>query len=489
MSKMFNKVKKLLCLLFFLIPVSCRDNNSFVFLKENKNNLASNGIELVHEDSYAYLTTFDGNVFFAFEGTYSLVSPSKETFKLVNDDESDFMMCDDIEIDGHFFVAYFNLTNHFYDQKQSLEHFYPHLYVDGILWDGYKNGDLLSSDGESNYSPAVCYKSDGNHQYYLRAIKDDYPMCEIYSYLDIDLKFDDSSDYVNISYEDNHYYYNINGHYDNDVTLVKESLSILDGDLGSYRCSSLILSKENDVTMYQAKFEIDHLLDYGIINDDNRRYISFDTHLYYNGDAYDKRLGYIPYLHDITSMPIANGTRLFRLDIDKSNKKVGIFASEILSIQIRDFINSDVETYIRAYPITLEEKDERVIFTISGHYSGTFNNYYLSKEALTITDTYNGSIVDERECEDIVNENPGEQFEGGTRFFASFDITDLKFNSHNNFWCHLYINGVPFDNDNGDYKPGAYANDDDWTYKTQVKLNDVTYSLFSCYGMAVFDIR
>lgn len=486
---MFSGFKKLSFLITSLLLASCHSNYSFLFAKSINGDSKDNTINLLHEDSYAYLTNVEDDVYFAFEGTYSSEAPSKEEFKLVNDDVDDFMMCSDIDIDSHSFIAYFNLSNHFLNQKQTLKHFFPHLYINDVLWEGQKNGDLLSSDGEKDYLPAFCYKSDNGHQYYLRAMGNNYPMCEIYSYLDITLKFDDSSDYINISCIDNHYYYNVNGYYEDDVVLVKESLSILDGELGTYPCTSLELNKEDNITSYKASFEIDNMLEYGSINDNNRRYISFDTHLYYNGDAYDQRLGYIPYSDNLISEKVTNGTRMFKLDTHENENKVGIFASEILSIQVRDFIDSSTDTYIRAYPVNLEIKDERVIFTISGHYAGTFNSYHLSKEALSIVDKYDGEILDKRECIDIINENPGEQYEGGTRFFASFDITDLKYNSHNNFWCHLYVNGVPFDNDNGDYKPGAFAGDSDWTYKTQVKLNGATYSLFSCYGIAVFDIR
>ena len=41
----------------------------------------------------------------------------------------------------------------------------------------------------------------------------------------------------------------------------------------------------------------------------------------------------------------------------------------------------------------------------------------------------------------------------------------------------------------GDLKPGAYSEDENWTYKTQIKTGGLTYSLFSCYGMPVFDIQ
>lgn len=460
---------------------------SFVCLSscnEESPQIIDNNFTLFPENGYAYLTKENGRTYFAFMANVNEAAISYQDVKL-GDRDKPFMNACKMEEGNHFITFYFDLTSYFAGQQSSYESFYPHLYLNNNLWDGYQNGDLLSSKDGQQFIPSWTYISEEDHQYYLRSYEDSYPMCAIYSYKDIELSLDDDNNYVTISYEDEHFYYNISGTYISSTELNKKSLKITDGDKGSYECEKLILSSKTGYTHFTASFNVDGMLDKMNVNDNDRQYSLFTPHLYFNGEAFDNYLGYVDNGHMPSSSSATYGNTMFRIDTPENTTRTNILASQVLKIYSRDFDSLTTEQYTNEYPISLNLLDDNVVLSLSGYFSGTFGNYSISKEVLKIKDFIDEEAV-EIHCSliNISKPNAG----SGSRFIADFNITNLTTNADHNFWCHLIFNNEVFDGNNGDFKPGSYQNDANWTLHQSVVYDGKTYSLYSCYGMVVLEI-
>ena len=166
-----------------------------------------------------------------------------------------------------------------------------------------------------------------------------------------------------------------------------------------------------------------------------------------------------------------------------------IIASKFETIKFRGFIEGQ-DVYAQYYPISLYKEDNKMVLLISGWFGGVYNDYHVEKECFEL---FQGDIS--FTPFKMILEDPGAEYEGGTRFKLYYDVTSLKDEARNfegnlDFYCHMRFDGKIFDNANGDIKPGAYDGDPDWTRKEKIVYDDNNvFRSLATFGMLLVRVN
>lgn len=418
-------------------------------------------ISLLKEDGYAYFDLYQGNTCLVIEGTFANVPPTKEQFEIRDDNHT--FSCTKIEINRDKFIAYFDIEQLKNNQDVTRKIFIPSLYFDNKTFDGSSSGFIYSSNNDNYYSPSVSYV------HHFRIYKNANNYLEISSLIDVNITIDKNDHFAYVEKIDNDYIFVINGTYEtlDGVLLNKESLKIIgDGDTGTYYCNDLSLDNNH----FTAQFKMNEMFNKTTVID-GREKATFNPHLYVNEERFDNNYGDVASGVALKRSEVLEGTKMFAVYSKYASNMAVIIASKFETIKFRGFIEGK-DVYAQYYPISLYKEDNKMVLLISGWFGGVYNDYHVEKECFEL---FQGDIS--FTPFKMILEDPGAEYEGGTRFKLYYDVTSLKDEKRNSegnldFYCHMRFNGKIFDNENGDVKPGAYDGDPDWTRKEKIVYDD-----------------
>ena len=423
-------------------------------------------IFLLQEDGYCYLDKYDDKNCFVIEGTYSGDVFSAADISL-GDPENGFenISCHNVELLNSRFWMYFDIETYFssLNSNDSKINFFPHLYVRNQGWDG-GNGTLING----NYLHGISSIDNGGIETLrLQRLFDSYRMPFITLERQVTITLSNEDDFAAIQMENNNVYYVLKGSYLEDVSVVRDSLIICDNDKGiELTAEKVLLTKTQNKTEFTAKFNLGPLKD--------KADIVVQSRLKYNGMNFDYIYGDVSNGQPVKISSVIVDDLIYEIKNINTNHIAGIHigrvqTGETANIKFNDIIpGGTASDYEADFPVTFGlQGTNKVILKIRGFYSEDIN---LIKEDLTIVDFISGEKVTVP-CTDLSLTNYSRV--NGTKFTATFDITNVKVNpqDNNRFHVHVYYQDTPFDGKDGIFCPGVYKDKQLTSDERQVKID------------------
>ena len=442
---------------------------------------------LAKHDNYAHLSVRDSAVYFELDASFEGEIPDKSSFVL-RDETDAAIPCAEICSEGHDLILSFNLSSFFAGQKRSRTHFTPRLYVNGETFDKSANGEIILP----GYLPATSSVSAGvnaNRRFLISPRAADDAAVMIASDLLTGIEISSSEQFAAVEFDSagEHLYLQLDCVAENsEIEFVKESFQIRGDDKApTFLAESVIMGeKEDGIRPFRVTFDVMPLFAEG--NDNNgRRNYDYYPHLYYNDDVFDQGVGNIENGHSFTESEAVSLNHYVRVLDAFDHHMLKLFVSTQENVHFKDVPNVSKETYVNYYPMRLYKEENYAKLLVSGWFEGTYGNYKVTKEAFELFD---GDVS--FPAESIALENPGAEFEGGTRMKLVFDVTSLAETDLSTFYGHIRFVGEPFDGEHGDLRPGAYANEADETVHETIAVGEnVALESQSMWGMLRIAIR